>query len=93
MHNPQRLSKIADIYMQEKVYDMHLSRLRNIKGKPNLKEYLDHEAESMDQYLGQLRRYKRETKQRNNNHLQQENDMLVHKLIDIENSRYQEPQE
>lgn len=37
MHNPQRASKVSDIYMQEKVYNMHLSRLREIKGKPQLK--------------------------------------------------------
>jgi len=44
MKSPQRASKIADIYMQEKVYNMHKNRLREIRCKPQLKEYLDSEA-------------------------------------------------
>lgn len=93
MNNPQRASKVADIYMQEKTYDLHRSRLRDIKTKPHLREYLENEASSMDQYYGQLRRYKRETKQRQSSELQHENDKLVHKLIEIEKSRYEEPAE
>ncbi len=59
MNNPQRVSKVADIYMQEKVYNMHKHRLREISCKPQLKDYLDNEASWKEQYFGQLRRYKR----------------------------------
>lgn len=44
MYNPQRRSKINDIYMQEKVYVDHVKRLREISRKPNLEKYLSQEA-------------------------------------------------
>lgn len=92
MNNPQRASKVADIYMQEKIYNQHKSRLRDISRKPQLKPKLESEAESMEQYLSQLHRYKRETKQRHSFELQHQNDKLVHKLIEIESYRYEPPE-
>ena len=37
MFNPQRKSKIADIYMQEKVYGIHLRKISQIENSNSLR--------------------------------------------------------
>jgi hypothetical protein len=60
MFNPQRKSKIADIFMQEKIYSLHLKKVKDIKRSLSQRNKKRYPEEAYQQhYLAKLSKHKK----------------------------------
>lgn len=80
MFNPQRKSKLADIYMDERNFHLHLDKISKIRG--SVGPFSNRQAEEQERYLKRLRESKQEVKERLTNQVAQENHRLFLKLME-----------
>lgn len=64
MFNPQRKSKVSDIFMQEKLYKLHLAKMDQIEHSKSNRSKRYEEEEEQKRYLSKLERSKKEVRDR-----------------------------
>lgn len=84
MFNPQRKSKLADIYMDERAFHLHLDKVARIRGSVGAGHASKRQMaeDQQERYLRRLQESKQEVKERLTNQVAQENHRLFLKLME-----------
>lgn len=84
MFNPQRKSKFVDILMEEKSFQLHLTKLSAIRHSSSPASQREQEERLQERYLERIHHSKQEVKTRLNSNLHKENHRLMQKLVQTE---------
>lgn len=92
MFNPQRKSKFVDILMEEKAFQLHLTKLNAIRRSSSPASQREQEERLQEHYLERIYRSKREVKLRLNSDLHRENQRMMVKLVETERRPEENPE-
>lgn len=84
MFNPQRKSKLADIYMDERAFHLHLDKIARIRGSASPASQRMADESQQERYLRRLRQSKQEVKERITSQVAQENHRLFLRLLETD---------
>lgn len=91
MFNPQRKSKFVDILMEEKAFQLHLTKLNAIRHSSSPASQREQEEKNQERYLQRLHKSKQEVQVRLSSDLHKENHRMMQKLVETERRPEENP--
>jgi hypothetical protein len=92
MFNPQRKSKLADIYMEERTFQLHLEKLGSIRRSASPRDLRLEEERSQRRYLSRLQMSKKEVQGRLKGDVDRQNHKLLGKLTETDRRHDEHPE-